>query len=173
MKNKLKTLLVELNPKMVTKKYVLWMNSRKIVNFTEQRFKKHSIVGIREFVKSKKISKTEFLYGIYIELPSDTIHVGNIKLGPIDFKHKTAEISYFIGDFKFQNKGIGTQAIQEAIYIAKKKFNLKKITAGVYSNNIFSKKLLLKNKFKLEGTLEKQFQYGNKRVDKLIYGKVL
>jgi RimJ/RimL family protein N-acetyltransferase len=173
MKNKLKIVLIELDYKMVTKKYLLWMNTAKITNFTEQRFKKHSIVSIKKFVKSKKISRTEFLYGIYIELPNDRIHVGNIKLGPIDFLHKTAEISYFIGDFKFQNKGIATQAVIKVNYIAKKKFNLKKITASVYSNNFFSKKLLLKNKFKLEGTLKKQFLYRNKRFDKLIFGKIL
>jgi len=172
MKNKHNLIyLQELNTKDVNINYVKWLNDYSVVRFTEQKFYKHTIKSVKKFVIEKKRKKNEFLLGIF--LSNKKIHVGNIKLGPINFKHKTAEVSYFIGDFKFQNKGIGTQAIQEAIYIAKKKFNLKKITAGVYSNNIFSKKLLLKNKFKLEGTLEKQFQYGNKRVDKLIYGKVL
>ena len=173
MKNKLKILLIELNSKMVSKKYVQWMNSRKIVQFTEQRFKKHSINDVRNFVILKKKSKSEFLYGIFTKLNKYKIHIGNIKLGPIDFNHKTAEISYFIGDENFQKKGAGTLAIKEVLKLSKKKFKLKKIVAGVYANNIASKKVLSKNKFKLEGILKKQFIFRKKRINHLIYGKFL
>lgn len=173
MKNKLKIQLVELNSSMVSNKYVDWLNSPEIVKFTEQRFKKHSLTSVKNFVISKKKSKSEFLYGIFINIKKHKVHVGNIKLGPINFHHMSAEISYFIGEKNLHNKGIASSAINEVLLIAKKKFKLKKITAGVYSNNIFSKKVLIKNKFKLEGILKKQFNFKNKRVDKLIYGKAL
>lgn len=173
MKNKLKTLLVELNLSMVSNKYVDWLNSSEIVKFTEQRFKKHSLAEVKKFVMSKKKSKNEFLYGIFVNTKKYKIHVGNIKLGPIDFNHKTADISYFIGEKNLHNKGIASSAIKEVLLLAKKKFKLKKITAGVYSNNIYSKRVLIKNKFKLEGVLNKQFKFKNKRVSKLIYGKIL
>ena len=68
---------------------------------------------------------------------------------------------------------VGTKAIKEILNIAKKKFKLKKIIAGTYSNNFSSQKVLLKNGFKLEGTLKKYFLYKKKRVDHLIFGKVL
>ncbi len=173
MKNKLKILLVELNSSMVSNKYVDWLNSPEIVKFTEQRFKKHSLDNVKNFVISKKKSKAEFLYGIFINIKKHKVHVGNIKLGPINFHHMSAEISYFIGEKNLHNKGIASSAIKEVLLIAKKKFKLKKITAGVYSNNTFSKKVLIKNKFNLEGILKKQFNFKNKRVDKLIYGKTL
>ena len=111
--------------------------------------------------------------GILLNLKKEKIHVGNIKLGPIDFNHKTAEISYFIGDKKYHNKGIASLAIKKILLIAKKQFKLKKITAGVYSKNISSKKVLLKNKFKLEGNLINQYKFKNIRINKLIYGKIL
>ena len=173
MKNKLKIQLVELNLSMITKKYIEWMNSAEILKYTEQRFRKHSLIDIKNFVSSKKKSKVEFLYGIYVYFENKKIHVGNIKLGPIDFNHKTAEISYFIGDIKYHNKGIASLAIKNILLITKKKFRLKKITAGVYSNNISSKKVLLKNKFKLEGILINQYKFKKIRVNKLIYGKIL
>jgi len=172
-KNKLKIVLTELYPKMVSKKYLKWMKSKEIVKFTEQRFIKHSKKKIINFVRSKKNSKKEFLYGIYIKMNTKKIHVGNIKLGPIDYNHKNAEISYLIGDKNLQNKGIGTKAIMEILFMAKKKFKLKKIIAGVYSNNFSSRKILLKNGFKLEGTIKKYYLYKKKRIDKLIYGKTL
>ena len=173
MKNKLKINLTELNSNLVTQRYVEWLNSAEIVRFTEQRFQKHSLADVKKFVISKHKSKNEYLYGIFVNLENEKIHVGNIKLGPIDLNHKIAEISYFIGDKKHHNKGIASLAIKNILLISKKRFRLKKITAGVYSNNIASKKVLLKNKFKLEGTLIKQYQFNNKRVDKLIYGKIL
>ena len=172
-KNKLKIVLEELHPNMVSKKYLKWMKSKEIVKFTEQRFIKHSKKKIINFVRLKKKSKNEFLYGIFIKMNSKKIHVGNIKLGPIRYNHKNAEISYLIGEKNLQNGGVGTKAIKEILNIAKKKFKLKKIIAGTYSNNFSSQKVLLKNGFKLEGTLKKYFLYKKKRVDHLIFGKVL
>jgi len=173
MKNNIKIILTELRPDMVSKRYISWMNNKEIMKFTEQRFNNHGEKKVKKFVSSKKNSKNEFLFGIFIFLEKEKIHVGNIKLGPINFIHKTAEISYFIGDKNYHKKGIGSQAIRNVLIIAKKRFKLKKITAGVYSNNISSSKVLLKNNFKLEGTLKKQYQYKNKRVDGLIYGKYI
>ena len=173
MKNKIKIILVDLKSSMVSKNYVAWMNSTDIMKFTEQRFINHTKKKVKRFVSSKTKSRDEFLYGIFVFSKEDKIHVGNIKLGPINFIHKSAEISYFIGDKDYHNKGIGTQAINNILKIAKNSFKLKKITAGVYSNNKSSTKVLLKNNFKLEGILKKQYKYKNKRVDGLIYGKIL
>lgn len=173
MKNKIKIILVELKSNMVSINYVSWMNSTDIMKFTEQRFINHTKKKVKKFVSSKIKSKDEFLYGIFVISKKNKIHIGNIKLGPINFIHKSAEISYFIGDKNYHNRGIGTQAINNVLKIAKNNFKLKKITAGVYSNNISSTNVLLKNKFILEGVLKQQYKFKNKRVDGLIYGKIL
>ena len=92
--------LKELNTQNVNKIYLKWMNDKKVQRFTEQRYKKHSIKDIKSFVKEKKRSKSEILYGIFTI--KDKLHIGNIKLGPTNFKHKTSEISYFIGNRLFR-----------------------------------------------------------------------
>ena len=69
------------------------------------------------------------------------LNIGNIKLGPINFIHKTGEISYFIGEKELWGKGYTTLAIKEIIKIAKK-MGLKKLKAGLYEMNIGSKKVL-------------------------------
>ena len=166
-----KIILKELNVSMVSSKYLQWMKSKNIMCYTEQRFSKHSIPKIINFVKATKKSKNNYVYGIFIIINNRKIHVGNIKLGPINFNHNYADISYFIGDVKFQKLGIGTIAIKKVLEIAKRKFKLKKIFAGIYSNNVNSKKILLKNKFVLEGTFKKKFIYENKRIAELVYSK--
>ena len=154
-----------------TPNYLVWMNNKEITLFTEQRHIKQTKKKILEFIKDKQKSKNEFLFGIFLNKKNKIVHVGNIKLGPINFIHKTSEISYFIGDKKYWGINITSIAIKKILKIAKKRFRLKKITAGFYQDNIGSKKVLTKNGFSKEGELKKQLIYKNKRVSNFIYGK--
>ena len=82
----------------VNQKYVRWLNDKKTNRYTEQRYFKHNIKSIKNYVKDKKLSKFEYLYGIFILKNKKKIHLGNLKIGPINFRHKFAEISYLIGN---------------------------------------------------------------------------
>lgn len=151
--------------------YLKWMNDPDVQKFTEQRFKRHSLKDIKNFVQSKNSSKDEFLFGIFIK-KNFLFHIGNIKLGPINFIHKTAFISYFIGEKSSWGKSYGSKAISEIIQIAKKK-KLKKLKAGVYEQNIASQKVLKKNGFKIEGRFKYEKVYNGRRYSYFEYGKIL
>ena len=172
MKKKTNIQLKELNQELVSDKYIKWMNNYKVTKLTEQRFFKHTKKTIIQFVNDKKKSKIEYLFGIFY-VKKKKIHIGNIKLGPINNLHKFAEISYLIGDLSYQNKGFATEAIKQILIIAKKKYKLKKIVASLYSNNFASRKVLEKNEFKLEGIIKSKFIFNKKRLDQLIFGKVI
>tara|TARA_B100001057_G_C22461622_1_gene799078 strand:- start:75 stop:590 length:516 start_codon:yes stop_codon:yes gene_type:complete len=171
MKNKI--IIKKLNLKDVNNRYLDWMNDLEVTKFTEQRFKKHSLSDIKKFVKEKNNSKTEYLFGIFINQKSTLIHIGNIKLGPIDKFHRSAEVSYIIGDKNFWKKGIGSKAVKLLIKVAKKQFQLKKLIAGCYGNNYGSIKVLKRNLFKKEASLKSQVIFGSKRVNKLIFGLLI
>tara|TARA_B100001057_G_scaffold37108_1_gene33586 strand:+ start:5894 stop:6457 length:564 start_codon:yes stop_codon:yes gene_type:complete len=156
----------------ISKNYLKWMNDLEVHKYTEQRYTKHSLINIRKFVKEKNKSKNEFLYGIFLKKNNLNTYIGNIKLGSINFIHKTGEISYFIGEKEFWGKGYTTLAIKEIIKIAKKK-GLKKLKAGLYEMNIGSKKVLEKNGFKFEGKFKSERIFKNKRVDHYFFGKIL
>ena len=113
----------------INNKYRKWMNDSEVQRFTEQKYKKHSLKDIRNFVKEKNNSKDEFLYGIFLKENFENLHIGNIKIGPINWVYRTADISYFIGEKKLWGKGFATLAIKEIISIAKKK-KIKKLQAG-------------------------------------------
>ena len=155
----------------VNLEYLSWMNDYEVTKFTEQKFKKHSLLDIKNFVKEKQTSKKEFLYGIFIKEKSHLTHIGNIKIGPINKIHKTAEISYIIGNKKFWSKGLGTLSVKKMVILAKKKFKLKKLIAGCYQNNFGSIKVLKKNFFKKEAELKSQVVFETKRINKLIFGR--
>ena len=163
--------LRKLNPDLnVSKKYLKWMNDKKVQQYTEQRFYKHTKQRIKKFIENKNNSKNEHLYGIFLK--SNLLHIGNIKLGPVNLTHKSADISYFIGEKKMWNKGLTTLAIKEILKIAKKK-KLKKIRASLYEQNKASEKVLIKNGFKLEGILHSEIIFKKKRYKKYLYGKIL
>ena len=145
----------------ITNKYKNWMNDYEVQEYTEQKYIKHSLSDIKKFVKEKNQSKFEFLFGIFLKEKNSFTHIGNIKLGPINYFHKNAEISYFIGEKKLWGKGYAASAIKEIIKIAKKK-NIKKLKAGLYKMNIGSKKVLKKNGFKVEGKLKSEISYKKK-----------
>ena len=163
--------LRRLNPaKDVGTKYQKWMNDMEVQKYTEQKNKKHSLKDIKNFIIKKNKSKNELLFGIFLK--KDKSHIGNIKLGPINFTHKFAEISYFIGEKKLWGKGYTTKAIKEIIKIARKK-KLRKLKAGFYEKNFGSKKVLEKNGFIKEGVLKSEIIYKNKRYNSYIFGKIL
>ena len=168
-----KIILRKLNLKKdISKKYQNWMNDLEVHKYTEQKYTKHSLINIRKFVREKNKSKNEFLYGIFLKKNNLNIHIGNIKLGPINFIHRIAEVSYFIGEKELWGKGYTTLAIKEIIKIAKK-MGLKKLKAGFYEMNIGSKKVLEKNNFKLEGKFKSEIVYKGKRYNVYWFGKIL
>ena len=92
----------------VTKKYLDWLNDYEIVKYTEQKNITHSIDSIKNYVSEKYDCPNNYLFGIFFKKK----HIGNIKLGPINFKKRNATLSYFIGERKFWNKGITSKVIK-------------------------------------------------------------
>ena len=165
--------LKELKRKDVTNKYVQWMNDQKVMEYSDQRLRKHTINDIIKYVNDSKKSKEEFLYGIYLKNYKNGEHIGNIKLYRINFNNGHGFISYFIGNKDCWGKGYCTKAISEIIKIAKNKFKLKKLGAGCHELNVGSEKVLEKNNFKKEGVLRSHLSFNGKRYNSKLYGLIL
>jgi RimJ/RimL family protein N-acetyltransferase len=154
----------------ITQSYINWLNNYEVVKFTEQKNLKHNRKTILKYFEFISKSKNQFLYGIFVKNNNKHKHIGNIKLGPINYIHRFAEISYFIGELDYWNKGFATSAVSKIIKIAKSNYKLKKLMAGVYSINVRSKKVLKKNNFKLEGEFKSQMIFQKKRYSHLWFG---
>ena len=155
-----------LESKDVNSVYVSWLNNKQIVKFTEQKGMVHSLESVKQYVNEKFLSENEYLFGIY----KKSKHIGNIKLGPVDFVHKTAEISFFIGQVDEWGKGIMTKVINKLVTHAFENLGIEKISAGCYDENLGSKKVLIKCGFKIEGIKVKQVILNNERIDVIIFG---
>lgn len=152
----------------ITPSYIKWMNTREIVQYTEQNLYQHNHESVSKFVNRMFLSETDFLFGIfYINR-----HIGNIKLGPINLVHKKADISYIIGDSDYWGKGIATIVIKAVVEFAFKELKLHKLYASVYENNFGSSKVLIKNGFTLEGHFKEDLSFEDVRIDQFRYGLI-
>ncbi|MFT6834347.1 MAG: ribosomal-protein-alanine N-acetyltransferase [Francisellaceae bacterium] len=147
--------LKELEIDDVTNEYVNWLNDKDVNQFLETRFNKQNLTTVNQFVSSMVDSETNKVFTIRTTL--DDKHIGNVKIGNIQNKHSLAELSLFIGNKYYWGKGIGTKALELAIEHAFKKLNIRKLSAGIYTNNHASLKSFLKAKFKIEAEFVDHF----------------
>ena len=153
----------------VSLNYVNWLNAPDINKFLESRFKKHTIVSVKNFIR--KLSTDENIFFLAIIEKKSLKHIGNIKLDSINWFHSHAEIGILIGDKERWGKGYGTESILLLSKFAFKELKLNKLVAGAYESNIGSKKAFLQAGFHLECKRINQVFYNNKFENLLYFAK--
>ena len=94
----------------------------------------------------------------------------SVEKKPGDYE-KDAEIGYMLLD-DLKSNGIMTKSVEQICQIAFTELDIIRITGSVYSPNIGSGKVLMKNGFQLEGTMKNAAFKQNKIYDLCIYGKL-
>ncbi|MEI6490951.1 MAG: GNAT family protein [Verrucomicrobiota bacterium] len=141
----------------ITQDYIDWMNDPVVVQFTESRFHPHSIESISDFVEQCRRSPCDLLLGIFSE--NDGLHLGNIKLGPINSYHRIADIGLIVGRKTHWGKGVASEAIALVRDYAFQGLALHKVTASFYEGNTGSEKAFLKADFVREGVRNMHVKY--------------
>jgi RimJ/RimL family protein N-acetyltransferase len=142
-----------------TERYVDWLNDPEINQYLESRFHVQTLDGIRRFVSGMQRSESNHLLGIF-ENESGT-HIGNIKVGGINWHHRYADVGYFIGEKKLWGRGFATEAIRLATKLAFQELKLHRIHAGVYESNVGSCKALRKAGYECDGIWHDQLKGKN------------
>ncbi|TBL67779.1 GNAT family N-acetyltransferase [Paenibacillus thalictri] len=146
--------------------YLNWLLDPEVNRYLETRWESQSIDQIKSFVFGMIKSEQNYLFAIIDS--SSNKHIGNIKLGPINFNHRTADISYFIGDKSMWRKGLASEAISLVVKFAFS-VGIYKIFAGLYESNIGSLKALQKCGFSVEAILkDKLVNTSNQRENHVI-----
>lgn len=98
------------------------------------------------------------------------LHLGNVKLGPIDWVHRHAPLGLMIGDARFRGQGYGREAVELVLQHAFERMNLHKISLGVYADHEAAVKLYRRLGFKVEGRLRQHLFREGRYHDKLVMG---
>ncbi len=156
-----------------TNRYVEWLNDTEVNQYLETRWSVQDLQAIKEFVSSQRKNNHSILFAIMYNDSYNSVvgkHIGNIKIGSINRHHNHADISYFIGEKNFWNKGIATEVIGLVRDFGFKELGLHRIEAGVYSTAVGSWKALEKNGFKREGVFREQVMSDSNYIDVYRYG---
>lgn len=160
--------LREVRPSDANENYYRWMNDPEIIRYLESRFYPNSLESIQDFVKGKLNDRESVLFAIVL-IDGDR-HIGNIKIGPINWIHRFADIGLMIGEKDCWGRGYATDAIRLISEYAFKTLNLHKVTASCYGNNQGSAKAFLKVGFEIEGTRKSQYFCNGEYQDMILLG---
>jgi [ribosomal protein S5]-alanine N-acetyltransferase len=150
----------------VTESYYRWMNDPAITQFLESRFYPNSIDSLKEYVKSKQDDSTNVFLAIVIK--ENHRHIGNIKLGAINWIHRFADVGIIIGEKDCWGKGYASEALTLVTKYAFDTLNLHKLTAGCYEMNQGSVKAFQKVGYYIEVIQKSQFYYQGAYVDAVV-----
>jgi len=150
-----------------TKRYLEWMRDPEINRYLESRFAEHSIESLARFIETRNEGSTELLLGICLV---DGCHIGNIKLGPVEWHHRNAAVGLLIGEKDCWGKGYASEAIVTVATYAFADLALEKLYAGCYASNVGSARAFVKAGWTQEGRLGDHWLAGGRRDDGLQFG---
>ena len=153
--------LEPLRLKHATEKYASWLNDPEVNKYLESRGGQ-TIDSLKEFI-NYQITNKVYIWAI-IDKALD-VHIGNIKIDPINTKHKYGEYGILIGDKDYWGKGFAREASEAVLNYFFKNNYLRKINLGVVKINLDAINLYKKLGFKQEGYLQRHLVYDGAEED--------
>jgi RimJ/RimL family protein N-acetyltransferase len=150
--------------------YVQWMQDEEITQYLESRWKSETEESIREYIQSANSSHNNFLFGIFLKDGGE--HIGNIKIGSVNWIHRFGELGLILGNKKVWGKGYATEAVKLATEYAFKELNLHKLIAGMYSTNVGSYKAFLKAGYREVGVMQSHVFSHGEYIDSILVEKL-
>ena len=157
-------------PDDVGEEYSRWMNDPEVTEFLESRFWPASPEQLRAYV-AQMTKNPQVVFFAVIEKETGK-HVGNVKLGPIDWIHRFGDMGILIGDKSKWGKGYATETILLMTRYAFEKLNLHKVTASCYGNNLGSIRAFQKAGYEEEGRRKSQCFSQGRYVDLVCLGMI-
>ncbi len=154
----------------VGENYYQWMNDPEVTRYLEARFYPNPVERLREYVAGKLGDRNNVFLAIVLK-ESDR-HIGNIKLGPINWIHRFADVGLLVGEKDCWGKGYATEAIRLVTHYAFNTLDLRRLTAGCYDANMGSAKAFLKAGWQQEGLRKGHFYCNGSYVDEILLGIV-
>ncbi len=152
----------------VTENYYRWMNDPAVTRYLEVRYTPRSMDNIRGFVAAMDGKADEVFLAVCLR--DGDRHIGNVKVGPVNWVHRFADVSLLIGETDCWGRGYATEAIRLVCRFAFGTLNLRKLIAGAYAPNVGSIRAFEKAGFAREGLIRGRFVADGTPVDHVLLG---
>ena len=148
--------------------YAAWLNDAGVTRFLEVGTFPTSLVELEQFYASSAARRDQVLLAI-VDRATDT-HVGNIKLGPIDWVHRRGTLGILIGERSAWGRGIGTEATRLLVEYAFDRLDLRRIDLGVYADHAAAIRVYERVGFRIEGRFREDVYHDGAYRDRLWMG---
>jgi [ribosomal protein S5]-alanine N-acetyltransferase len=143
----------------LNERYLSWLNDPEVTHYLETGVFPTTMLDLEKFYQSVTGTPNQVLLAI-VDKATNT-HVGNIKLGPINWVHRRSPLGILVGDKKSWGKGIGSEAMRLMVEYGFRRLNLHRIYLAVFVENEAGVRLYEKVGFKVEGRFrDDMFQDG-------------
>lgn len=141
--------------------YVDWLNDEEVYRYLETsgNYTHEMLRDYLEEVEKKDI----YFWGIHIK--ENNLHIGNIKIDPVNQRHGLAEYGIMMGRRSEWGKGYAKEATKKVIEFCFGEIKIRKLTLGVVADNEGAVKLYKKLGFITEGVYKKHGIYQGKYCD--------
>lgn len=113
--------------------YAMWVRDPEVIRYLEIRFNPPDQKQLRKYIQEMNSSADNLVVGL---VRKDTgMHIGNIRVGPIDKWHSRAAVGLMLGDRSSWGNGFASEALTAVTDFAFNVLELKKLYAGLYSPN--------------------------------------
>ena len=160
--------IVPFGPEHLTERYVGWLNDPEVVNYSEQRHRRHDSHACRAYLASFARSDDQFC--AIIERPLGLGHIGNLTV-TVDRPNLTADLAIMIGERRAWGRGYGQvawRAVLEELLIGQE---LRKVTAGCMAENAAMIAVMERSGMTFECRRKAQFLLDGRSVDAVHYAR--
>lgn len=141
--------------------YVNWLNDHEVYRYLETGGN-YTIEMLNDYLEDV-VKKDIYFWGIHLK--SNDLHIGNIKIDPINKRHGLAEYGIMMGRKSEWGQGYSKEATIAVINFCFNDLNIRKLTLGVVADNQAAFALYKKLGFVIEGEYKKHGLYEGKYCD--------
>lgn len=148
--------------------YLTWLNDTEVTCYLESGIFPTTAEELERFFKEVTGSRYQVMFAVVDK--KDHRHIGNVKLGPIDWVHRRAHFGILIGDRESWGKGVGTEATRLTVEYAFTRLNLNRVDLGVYAEHEAAVRCYERVGFKVEGRMRQDLFHQGEYKDRLWMG---
>jgi RimJ/RimL family protein N-acetyltransferase len=145
--------------------YLGWLNDPQVTRYLETGIFPYGAEELEHFYGGLSGNRNDVLLAI---VDGDShAHIGNVKLGPINWVHRTATFGIMIGDRAFWGRGLGTLATRLMVEYGFYRLNLRRIALGVFAEHESAVRAYERVGFRVEGRNREEYFHEGRYKDRL------
>lgn len=159
--------IIPFREKHLTGRYVGWLNDKKLMRYSEQRHKIHTIETCRVYLESFQNTPNYFWA---IETKDEALgHIGNIN-AYVDVNNLIADLGILIGERRAANRHFGLEAWSGVCRFLFEHNGVRKVTAGTIATNTSMIRLASRAGMSPDGTRRRHYLWEGQEVDIELFG---